>query len=165
MLDPESSFMVYSSPMKKIFIQIGELAKRSEISVETLRYYEKQGLLSVKKYTDAGYRLYDADDEQGLRFILHAKKVGFSLSEIKTLLAIRLNKDQHTCEDVKAYTKQKIAEIEEKITDLKAMRGALQQLHNVCCGGPEKASNCSILSSLENTTCALKTEKNPPMNK
>ncbi len=138
--------------MKQNLVKIGELAKRTQISVETLRYYEKEKLLQPQLRTEAGYRLYSLDDEHRLNFVLHAKKVGFSLAEIKELLALRLNKDEHTCEEVKNYTGQKIAEVETKISDLQTMHDALSSLYKACCGGPEKATNCAILSSLEDET-------------
>jgi len=97
----------------------------------------------------AGYRLYSERDIQSLFFILHAKKVGFSLKEIKFLLDFQLNKAQHTCEDVKQYTGSKIVELEAKIAELKKMHQSLSQLHLACCGGIESAQNCSILQSLE----------------
>jgi len=130
-------------------IKIGLLAKRSQTSVETLRFYEAEGLLSPKQRTETGYRLYSSDDEQKLHFILHAKKVGFSLLEIKRLLSLRTHKDSHTCEDVKSYVGVKMQEIDAKIHDLQKMQQALGDLHHACCGGDESAENCTILNSLD----------------
>ncbi len=130
-------------------IKIGGLAKKCDITVEALRYYETEGLLSPKQRSASGYRLYNADDEQKLHFILHAKKVGFSLQEIKRLLSLRTHKDSHTCEDVKSYTGTKINEIESKIHDLQKMQRALSSLYHACCGGDESAENCTILNSLD----------------
>ncbi len=138
--------------MNQDLVKIGELAKRTQISVETLRYYEKEKLLQPELRTGAGYRLYSAADEHRLNFVLHAKKVGFSLAQIKELLALRLNKDQHSCEEVKNYTGAKIAEVEVKIADLQKMHYALSNLYNACCGGSEKATSCAILSSLDDET-------------
>lgn len=129
-------------------IKIGILAKRSQISVETIRFYESENLLTPKTRTVSGYRLYDTDDELKLHFILHAKKIGFSLQEIKQLLSLRTHKDEHTCEDVKQYTGIKMREIESKILDLQKMQQALENLHHACCGGKESAQNCTILNSL-----------------
>jgi len=131
------------------YIKIGSLAKRSQISVETLRFYESQGLLAPKQRSGSGYRLYDSNDEQKLHFILHAKKVGFSLQEIKQLLSLRTHKDSHTCEDVKSYVGVKILEVDAKISDLQKMKRALSGLHHACCGGDESAKNCTILNSLD----------------
>lgn len=131
-------------------LKIGQLAKQSGISIEALRYYEAEGLLVPQERSSNGYRLFGADDVHRLNFILHAKKVGFSLQEIKRLLSLRSDRDQHTCEEVKQYTGTKITEIESKITDLLKMKQALDGLYNACCGGNESASNCTILNSLDN---------------
>lgn len=131
--------------------KIGELAQKAGVKVETLRYYETQGLLIAQMRTSSGYRLYSQQDIQSLFFILHAKKVGFALKEIKFLLDFQHHKSEHTCEDVKKYTGNKLSEIEAKIADLKNMHGALTRLHQACCGGIESAQNCSILQSLEDS--------------
>ncbi len=135
--------------MNQPLVKIGELAKRTNISVEALRYYEKEQLLRPKSRSQSGYRLYSKEDVTRLNFVLHAKKVGFSLREIKELLALRLNKDQHTCEEVKTYTGIKIKEVEQKINDLKSMHNALNNLYQACCGGNESATQCTILTSLD----------------
>ncbi|MGB0495136.1 MAG: Zn(2+)-responsive transcriptional regulator [Kangiellaceae bacterium] len=131
------------------YLRIGELALRSNTSVETLRYYQTQNLLEPTDRSTSGYRLYSPQDEQRLLFILHAKKVGFSLKEIKQLLTLRTDKDKHTCEEVKSYTGIKIGEIEGKIRDLQKMQHAITKLHDACCGGLESAEQCTILSTLD----------------
>jgi len=130
-------------------IKIGLLAKRSQTSVESLRFYESEGLLVPKQRSTSGYRLYSSADEQKLHFILHAKKVGFSLQEIKRLLYLRADKDSHTCDEVKSYVGDKMEEIDAKIRDLQKMRYALDSLYKACCGGEESAENCTILNSLD----------------
>jgi len=142
------------------FLKIGALAKQSEISIETLRYYESEGLLTSSGRTESGYRLYHPIDVEKLHFILHAKKVGFSLQEIKRLLSLRTNKDSHTCEEVKSYTGSKIQEIETKINDLLKMKVALQGLYDACCGGEESAINCTILSTLDDPQFFSSTSRN-----
>ena len=136
----------------KTHYKIGELAKLCDIKVETIRFYEMEGLLIPQMRTAAGYRLYAKQELQSLHFILQAKKVGFSLKEIKFLLDFQLNKTEHTCEEVKHYTGDKILEIEAKIADLKNMHSALSELHHACCGGIESAQSCSILQRLEGST-------------
>ena len=138
-------------------IKIGELAKRTQVSVEAIRFYQAEALLIPKQRSASGYRLYALEDEQKLQFILHAKKVGFSLQEIKQLLSLRTDKDKHTCEEVKGYTGVKIDEIESKIRDLQKMQQALSDLHNACCGGDESAMNCTILNSLDDPNLFLPT--------
>ena len=131
-------------------LRIGELAKRACITVESLRFYESEQLLVPERRSNAGYRLYSSTDEKKLSFILHAKKVGFSLQEIKTLLSLRAAKNSHTCEEVKSYTGTKVDEIDHKINDLQKMKQALENLYSACCGGSESAENCTILNSLDN---------------
>lgn len=138
-------------------LKIGELAKRAQISVETIRFYQAEELLIPQQRSASGYRLYSSEDEQKLQFILHAKKVGFSLQEIKQLLSLRTDKNNHTCEEVKHYTGVKIAEIESKIHDLQTMKQALSNLHDACCGGDESAINCTILNSLDDPNLFLPT--------
>ncbi|MET1254913.1 Zn(2+)-responsive transcriptional regulator [Aliikangiella maris] len=135
--------------MKKQLFRIGEIAKQTNTSVETLRYYESQGLLIASERTSAGYRLYSEQDLHRLNFVLQAKKVGFSLKEISHLLGLQLHKDEHTCEEVKTYTGHKISEIEAKIQDLEKIKQALQNIYSACCGGNESAVNCSILHFFE----------------
>ncbi|TQV89144.1 Zn(2+)-responsive transcriptional regulator [Aliikangiella coralliicola] len=135
--------------MQKNYYKIGELAKIAGITVESLRFYESEGLVAAAQRTSSGYRLYSETEAQRLYFVVHAKKVGFSLKEIKRLLNLQINKDQHTCEEVKHYTGEKIAEIQTKIQDLQKIQQALKSLHDVCCGGQESAKNCSILHTLE----------------
>ena len=135
--------------MKTKKLKIGDLAKRCGLTVEALRFYEKQQLLQPLGRSESGYRFYDESDVQRLKFILHAKKVGFTLAEIKQLLALRADKDARSCGEVKDYTAQKLAEVEARIRDLKTIQKALTRLNEACCGGPEKASHCSILAALE----------------
>ncbi|MGX5175445.1 Zn(2+)-responsive transcriptional regulator [Aliikangiella sp. IMCC44653] len=135
--------------MQTNHLKIGQLAKLAQVSIETLRFYEANQLLVPSKRDSNGYRQYTAADKQRLFFILHAKKIGFSLKEIKHLLSLRANKDTHTCAEVQSYTRDKIGELEQKINDLEKMKMALLSLHKACCGGPESAQNCTILSSLD----------------
>jgi len=157
LFDPKVYFRVYNDSHSLLIefytpmglLKIGELAKRSSVSVESLRFYESEQLLSPQGRSNAGYRLYSSIDEQKLSFILHAKKVGFSLHEIKTLLSLRADKNSHTCEEVKSYTGAKVDEIDKKINDLQKMKHALENLYTACCGGNESAENCTILNSLD----------------
>lgn len=130
-------------------MRIGELARQSRTSTETLRFYESEGLLPSPVRQANGYRDYPADSIARVRFIQHAKAVGFTLREIRELLSIQVEKDQHTCEDVKNLTRQKLNEIEKKLARLQTIRDALRLIHERCCGGTESAAHCSILSALE----------------
>ena len=129
--------------------KIGEIAKRLNVSTDTLRYYEKQGLLSSSFRSRSGYRLYNDQDIAQLQFVLRAKKVGFTLNEIRELLAIKIDKEGHSCQQVKQFTEEKISYLEGKITELSLIVNSLRLLNQSCCGGDESATHCSILSALE----------------
>ncbi|MAD75491.1 MAG: Zn(2+)-responsive transcriptional regulator [Rheinheimera sp.] len=130
-------------------MKIGELVKRHGISVDTIRFYEKQQLLRPSARSDAGYRLYSETDSQRLAFILRAKSVGFSLQQINELLQIEDNKSQWQCSDVKDKVQQKLREIARQLAELSQFQQALQQLDEACCGGSISANECSILTALE----------------
>jgi len=130
-------------------MRIGELSKNTGFQVETLRYYEKLNLLVPVSRTESGYREYDGESLKQLRFIKQAKSVGFSLSEISELLTLRVERDQHSCGDVKTIAEQKIKQIEKKIEELVFIKNALHKLTDACCGGSEPATSCTILNALD----------------
>ena len=131
-------------------MKIGQLAKTVGIDIQTLRYYESQGLLNEPNRLENGYRDYPNESIERLQFIKKAKLVGFTLKEIKELLAIQVTKDEHTCQEVKSFTQVKLDEINQKINELSEIKSALQKIHTSCCGGDETAAHCSILQALEN---------------
>lgn len=130
------------------FMRIGELAGKTGVSVETLRFYEKQGLLKTPHRSDAGYRLYDEKTLKQVSFILRAKAVGFSLKDIAGLLDLEVNREQETCESVKNFAQSKLDEINTKLAELQRMKDALQQITDACCGGEKSAVHCTILTAL-----------------
>lgn len=132
--------------------RIGELAKVCEVKTDTLRFYEKHGLLAPSSRTESGYRIYTQTDADRLRFILRAKAVGFTLAEISELLSIELDKANWACADVKGLVDDKLSHVEQKIAELERFRRSLSSLSQACCGGPESAEHCSILEALE-TNC------------
>ncbi|MCG6348594.1 Zn(2+)-responsive transcriptional regulator [Vibrio fluvialis] len=130
--------------------QIGELAKRCGVSTDTLRFYEKNALISPAGRSDSGYRLYDEENQKQVSFILKAKELGLSLEEIKELLEIRLEATEHSCAEVKSITSAKLVLIDEKIAELTRIRSALKKINDACCGHrDDDASHCSILAALE----------------
>jgi MerR family copper efflux transcriptional regulator len=128
-------------------LTIGQVASRAGIGVETVRFYERQGLLEEPARKDSGYRQYPKEAVARLRFIGKAKELGFTLKEIKELLSLRLDPTT-SCADVKRRAEEKIADIEAKIATLQRMRRALVKLTKECSGrGP--ISECPILDALE----------------
>lgn len=129
--------------------QIGELSTLCNINKDTLRFYEKSGLLQASARSSAGYRLYSEQDKDILCFILRAKGVGFTLAETQELLSIEIDKESKACSDVKQLVDDKLTEIEAKIAELKCFQNSLKTLSNACCGGHESAVHCTILEALE----------------
>jgi MerR family mercuric resistance operon transcriptional regulator len=126
-------------------MRIGELSKAAKTGLETVRFYERQGLLPAQR-SDNGYREFGPDALDRLRFIARARDLGFSLTEIGELLALRLDPGA-TRADVRRRTQAKLDSIEAKLQELQAMREALSGLLD-CCHGKGKASDCPILDSL-----------------
>lgn len=137
-------------------ITAGTAAREAQVNVETLRFYEKRGLLPPPRRTAANYRVYSQEDVRRLRFVKHAQQLGFSLSEIEELLSLRAkpgNASKAVCDRARA----KIAGIDEKIAALTRMRDVLQSMVNKCDGtGP--VSSCVILRSLEEGESSKKGE-------
>jgi MerR family mercuric resistance operon transcriptional regulator len=126
---------------------IGAVAKQAHVHVETLRYYERRGLVRRPLRSVANYRLYSPETVQRVRFIKHAQSLGFSLQEIKDLLALRAA-PRARCADVRLRAEAKIATIEAKIRALHAMKQALTKLVAECTGdGP--ITDCPMLEALD----------------
>lgn len=127
---------------------IGQVAKQADIGIETIRFYERKGLLAKPSRRESGYRQYDEQVISQLLFIRRAQGLGFSLKEIEELLALRFN-PKSTCGAVKGRAEVKIADIEQKISDLQKMRKSLLKLTNACSGGSSSVSECPILESFK----------------
>jgi MerR family mercuric resistance operon transcriptional regulator len=128
-------------------LTISQVAKRSGVNIQTIRYYERQGLLSAMSRTAAAYRIFSVESVQRIRFIKRAQELGFSLKEIKELLSLRM--DTHTTQaDIRKQAQTKIADVERKILHLEAIRASLLRMAENCsgCGSLE---DCPILESLD----------------
>ncbi|MEW6683241.1 MAG: heavy metal-responsive transcriptional regulator [Nitrospirota bacterium] len=126
---------------------IGWLAREAGVRVDTVRYYERRGLIPPPSRRDSGYREYTDDDLARVRFIRRAKDLGFSLAEIAELLNLRVDR-RKTCADVKREAERKMAEIDQRIAELARMRGALKGLAAACRGqGP--TNECPILDNFD----------------
>lgn len=126
---------------------IGQVAKQSGISVETIRYYEKEGLLKEPERKESGYRQYKQEAIARLSFIQQAKELGFSLKEIGELLSIRAD-ENNLCKEVKQLAQEKLEDIENKLKLLQRMRKSLKKLVDVC-PGQVPLNECPILDALE----------------
>lgn len=130
-------------------LTIGKVAKSAGLGIETVRFYEREGLITPLARTESNYRLYADDGIIRLRFIKRAKALGFTLREIKELLFLRVDPDA-TKGDVKEQIEEKITDIKQRIKDLKKIQKTLETLDD-CCDGHGSAEECPILAALEGT--------------
>jgi MerR family transcriptional regulator, copper efflux regulator len=127
-------------------VKIGELAGSAGVGVETIRYYERRGLLQQPVRTRGGYREYTEHDLLRMRFILRCKDLGFSLSEIRDLFDLRVAPGS-TADDVRRRAAGKVATVEEKIADLQRIRAALRQLMDSC-SAHGRLEECALMHAL-----------------
>ena len=128
-------------------LKIGEVAKRGGVSLQAIRYYEREGLLPKPPRLASGYRMFPDTAVRRVQFIKRAQELGFSLAEIRELLSLRENADAGA-QDMRERARVKIADIEQKIRKQRAMKSALNALAESCPGcGP--LSDCPILDALE----------------
>ena len=131
-------------------LTIGKIAKAAGLGVETVRFYERQGLIAEPARSGSGYRQYRPETVRRLQFIVRAKALGFTLQEIADLLDLRAAPGAG-CADVQARAEAKIADIEERIAQLDAMKRALGELVAQC-RGEGLLSECPILDALDEET-------------
>lgn len=129
--------------------RIGEIAKLADVTPDTIRYYEKQQMMDHGGRTEGGFRLYTDHDLKRLKFIRHARQLGFTLESIRELLSIRVDPEHHTCQDSKSIVQARLSEVEARIEEMQAMRRSLQKLNDACCGTAHSSVYCSILEALE----------------
>lgn len=128
-------------------MKIGEVAERGGVNLQTIRYYEREKLLPEPPRLPSGYRIYPDLTVRRVRFIKRAQEIGFTLAEIRELLAIRIDASRDSAE-VRTLAKAKITDIEEKIQTLHRMKVALGRITERCSGcGP--TSECPILESID----------------
>jgi len=128
--------------------RIGEASRMLGLSIDTLRYYEKIGLLQPVSRNGGGLRLYDRNDIARLEFIQRAKTMKFTLDEIATLLVLR-DEPQSARDDVRELTRRKLVEVEARIEELAALRRELSLLIDQCCQSPQ---GCPIIEEIDGNT-------------
>ena len=126
-------------------MNIGDAARASGVSAKMIRHYEAIGLIGAARRTDAGYRVYASQDVQVLQFIHRARALGFSLDQIRDLLALWQDKGRASA-DVRALAREHIGELNRKIAEMEAMRRTLERLAASCHG--DSRSDCPILDDL-----------------
>jgi MerR family copper efflux transcriptional regulator len=128
-------------------LTIGKVAQLAEVGVETVRFYEREGLINKPSRRESGYRQYPEGTAQRIRFIKRAKGLGFTLKEIKDLLALRIEPET-TCEDIRRRAEAKIGDIEEKIRTLEKIKRSLVKLIRTC-SGRGSVIHCPILEAMD----------------
>lgn len=128
-------------------LTIGKLAAEAGVGRETIRYYERKGLLEEPPRSEAGYRHYPHDAVDRLRFIRRAQELGFTLAEITELLGLRID-EVSACGAVEARARAKLATVADKIDDLRRIGDALERLVERC-EARQPTSDCPILEELE----------------
>ena len=128
-------------------MRIGQVAQRAGVNVETIRFYERKGLITQPPRNTEGYRQYPDQTIARIRFIKRAKELGFSLTEIAEFLSLQAN-PRATCTDVKQRAEAKVSTIQDRIKDLQKMKRSLEQLAASCKGsGP--IVDCPIIDCFE----------------
>ena len=133
-------------------MNIGQAAKASGVSAKMIRHYEEVGLIPAASRTEAGYRQYGAADVHTLRFVRHARDLGFSIAEIGELVGLWHNR-RRPSRQVKALAQAHIQELEQKVQELQAMKAALEHLVH-CCHGDDRPE-CPILETLAGAGAAV----------
>jgi MerR family transcriptional regulator, mercuric resistance operon regulatory protein len=129
----------------------GQLARRTGRNLETIRYYEKIGLLPAPPRSGGGYRQYAAVHERRLRFIMRARELGFGIAEIRGLLAL-VDRHAYTCAEVRDMTLNHLAAVRLRIADLKRLERTLAGTVAACAG--RKVPECPVIDALSNAGAA-----------
>lgn len=129
------------------FMKIGEVAKQSDVGIETIRYYEREGLLAEPKRRPSGYRQYDQSVVARLQFIRRTKELGFTLAEIRELLGLWFDANTR-CEHVRHRAEQKITDIDDKIRSLQKMKRSLKRVISEC-ESKDSIGDCPLLEGID----------------
>tara|TARA_R110000787_G_scaffold72887_1_gene162499 strand:- start:1143 stop:1565 length:423 start_codon:yes stop_codon:yes gene_type:complete len=128
----------------RIFLKRAELASRLGCNIETIRYYEKAGLIPPPARTESGHRLYSSEDQARLRFILRARELGFSVKDVRSLLG--LSDKKPSCAEVKSLAERHRADIRRRVKDLGQMDQRLSEIIEGCTG--DETPDCALTNKL-----------------
>lgn len=134
-----------NAAMRNAGVKRSELARRTGCNLETIRYYEQIALLPPPPRTQSGHRIYDAEHERRLRFILRARQLGFTIEELRSLLAL-VDSERLSCGEVHRVTVAHIGDIQKKIRDLRKLERILKDISAKCAG--DDAPDCPIIDAL-----------------
>ena len=135
-------------------LTIGDLAKATDTKVETIRYYERIGLLPAPARTRGNYRSYNSEQSGRLSFIRRARDLGFSLAQVRELLSLS-DQRRRSCEAVDAIAREHLAEVDHKIADLAALRRELGNIISQC--GHGTVAECRIIEALSPSLTVMHT--------
>ena len=147
-LDPEATTDISQSMNTNPRLTIGALSERTEVNIETIRYYERIGILPSPPRSAGGHRVYAKEHTQRLVFIRRARQLGFSLDQVRELLGLSSGR-RMTCARVKNITEQHITDIRCRVRDLKRLERVLSELTSQCRG--DEMGECPILDALTRT--------------
>jgi Cu(I)-responsive transcriptional regulator len=140
-------------------MKIGTLARRAGTNVETVRYYERIGLVAAPARTDGNYRDYSDADVTRLAFIRHARGLGFELVDVRALLGLA-DQPQRDCREVDEITSAHLQTVEAKISQLESLRGELKRMLSQCAGG--HVADCRIMEALSDHHRCSADDHQPP---
>jgi len=126
-------------------MRIGELAKKTSVKIETIRYYEKSGIIPAPPRNSSGYRTYDTEHLKRLSFIKKSRGLGFSIEKIKSLLGL-VDEKNYTCNEINQITSLQLESVQEKIRDLKKLEKTLKRMTAKC--GKGNSPYCPIIDDL-----------------
>lgn len=130
---------------RKLTLGIGALSQRTGCNIETIRYYEKIGLMKSPDRTSGGHRVFDQEQVKRLSFIMRGRQLGFSIDEIRTLLGL-VDGGNLSCTEVKSITEDHMQDVQQKIADLKKIEGVLAKMVSQCSG--TEVPECPIIDTL-----------------
>lgn len=131
----------------EINMKIGQLAKVSGCSIQTIRYYEKEGLLNPPSRSEGNFRLYDKKAFKELEFVKHCRSLDIPLSEIKTLLELK-NRPEESCSSINDLIANQLDLVNQRIKELKALKSELQIMKRAC-SSDNTVERCGIMRTLE----------------
>ena len=134
------------APRSPAALSIGELSRRTGVNIETIRYYERIGMLPAPPRTASGRRVYGPAETRSLTFIRRSRELGFTLDEIRALLALSADDGKNTCAEVRQLAASHLADVRAKIADLRAMAEVLSDAVRRCDAG--KLPGCPLIDAL-----------------
>jgi len=128
-------------------LTVSQLAKATDVGADTVRYYERIGMIEEAERTDSGYRKFNGEAQERVRFIKNAQALGFSLDEIKRLIALS-EESSADCSEIKAFAEEKVQDLDRQIRQMRAMKRELEKLATDCPGDGVPMESCNILARM-----------------